>query len=410
MMATLTGGRTFFRREMDSDVEDPFLWLEGSDLYPKWYWENREGTTRIASVGSVHSQKDVPAFSESASSDIRFFGAFHACQENDPLWGGFAMSSFFLPLFEWSHREGQTTLAAHSSKKESFPSFPSYSKPVKTKKLSLSAREDLPSPSTWQKNVANALEWVEKKHLEKVVPARRSSFTFSSSPSPISALEKLRKIKRNSYLFLYQPNPHLAFVGASPEPLYRRKGRSLFTEAIAGTRKRGDTKEEDERLRDELMDSIKEEREFLFVQEFLQKTLAPLCEKPPLLGERSIVQTPYVQHLHSKLEGMLKKSVDDLSLLSFLHPTPATLGTPSSAAARFLQEHERFSRGLYTAPIGWISSQESEFAVGIRSCLIQKETAHLFSAAGIVQGSNPLKEWDELEQKITLFKTGVWTL
>lgn len=410
MTAKLSTGEVFFRKELASDIEDPFLWLEGNDLYPKWYWENREETARIASLGSVHSQKEVPAFSESNSSDIRFFGSFHACQESDPLWGGFAKSSFFLPLFEWSCKDGKTSSAVHSLQKESFLPFPSYSKPLKTKKNSLCEREDFPSLPAWQENVSKALEWMEKKQLEKVVPARKCSFTFSSPLSAPSVLAKLRKIKRNSYLFLYQPNPHLAFVGASPEPLYKRKGRSLFSEAIAGTRKRGRTKEEDEKLRDELLDSIKEEREFLFVQEFLQKTLAPLCEKPPLLGNRTIVQTPYVQHLHSKLEGTLKKSVDDLTLLSLLHPTPATLGTPSSSAARFIQEYENFSRGLYTAPIGWISSEESEFAVGIRSCIIQKETAHLFSAAGIVQGSNPLKEWDELEQKITLFKTGVWTL
>ena len=73
-------------------------------------------------------------------------------------------------------------------------------------------------------------------------------------------------------------------------------------------------------------------------------------------------------------------------------------------ALTFLEEHEPFSRGWYGSPIGWITSQEANIAVAIRSALIKDKQLTLFAGAGIVQGSEPDKEWEELEQKITPFK------
>jgi menaquinone-specific isochorismate synthase len=61
---------------------------------------------------------------------------------------------------------------------------------------------------------------------------------------------------------------------------------------------------------------------------------------------------------------------------------------------------EPFSRGWYAGPVGWISRDASEFSVGIRSALVNGRFAYLYSGAGLVKGSNPYSEWEEVDQKI----------
>jgi menaquinone-specific isochorismate synthase len=68
-----------------------------------------------------------------------------------------------------------------------------------------------------------------------------------------------------------------------------------------------------------------------------------------------------------------------------------------------IRELEKFDRGFYAGPIGYLSSDESEFAVGIRSGLVHGSTLTLYSGAGIVRGSDAEAEWNEIEQKTAGF-------
>ncbi|MBI3236252.1 MAG: chorismate-binding protein [Chlamydiales bacterium] len=71
---------------------------------------------------------------------------------------------------------------------------------------------------------------------------------------------------------------------------------------------------------------------------------------------------------------------------------------------RILSELEPFHRGWYGAPIGYISRETADICVAIRSALVSNSHIELFAGTGITHRSCPLKEWEELEQKITLFK------
>jgi menaquinone-specific isochorismate synthase len=66
-------------------------------------------------------------------------------------------------------------------------------------------------------------------------------------------------------------------------------------------------------------------------------------------------------------------------------------------------ECEPFERGCYAAPIGWMNRFEAEFAVGLRSALLNGQNLHVFAGAGIVAGSEPRAEWAETEQKMSTF-------
>jgi len=96
-------------------------------------------------------------------------------------------------------------------------------------------------------------------------------------------------------------------------------------------------------------------------------------------------------------EGTLKPSITDSDLLDQLHPTPAVGSYPKLDVSRV--NFDCFERGWFSSPIGWLGQQESEFVVGIRSASLIGGHLTVFSGAGIVNGSDLIDEWDEVEHK-----------
>jgi isochorismate synthase EntC len=93
--------------------------------------------------------------------------------------------------------------------------------------------------------------------------------------------------------------------------------------------------------------------------------------------------------------------VDVLELVERLHPTPAVCGWPTDAALRVIESHERFERGWYAGPLGWIDGAgDGEFAVALRSALVRGERGWLFAGAGIMGDSRPEDELAEIELKL----------
>ncbi|HNA62838.1 MAG TPA: chorismate-binding protein, partial [Rhabdochlamydiaceae bacterium] len=213
---------------------------------------------------------------------------------------------------------------------------------------------------------------------------------FDEKIDPFQVLNLLMPLGSQTSLFLLQLDSQTAFVGATPEKLFSRKGRILLSEAIAGTKDAQETW------------GRKELSEIDAVQVFLQNQLVQCCEK---LHWQAPQEKPFgtLQHLYQGIEGRLKEEIDDKILLELLHPTPALGGFPQKEAALYLKTVEPFSRGWYGSPFGMISPQETEMAVAIRCALIQGAEMYLFAGAGIVAGSKPDKEWEELERKIGHF-------
>jgi menaquinone-specific isochorismate synthase len=117
----------------------------------------------------------------------------------------------------------------------------------------------------------------------------------------------------------------------------------------------------------------------------------------------SIHQTKNVQHLYSKCTATLIDPSSEAKVISLLHPTPALAGAPKEKALAAIETLEPFERGLYGGAIGWTTRDASDWVVSIRSCRIKKNIVTLYSGVGIVKGSDPEAEWDELNQKIRLF-------
>jgi menaquinone-specific isochorismate synthase len=272
--------------------------------------------------------------------------------------------------------------------------------PSPTPKINVLKRIDTPTKAEWIKLVNEALAHIREGHLRKVVLARETILHLDHAPDPFAIAAALSKRSEGAALFCVELGPERAFLGATPERLFRRRGNQLFVEAVAGTRKRSEKRAEDERLRDELLSSEKDIREFRFVQEYFTDLLAQVAFSPI-----RVHRTANVQHLFSEGVSAVDATENHLDLVERLHPSPALCGTPKQDAFTWINAHEPFARGPYGGIIGWEKDHESEWMVAIRCCLLEGAVAKLYVGTGIVEGSDPHLEWEELEAKMALYRS-----
>lgn len=307
----------------------------------------------------------------------------------------------------WSDRDGRE--APPHAKFECRPFFPGAPFPFQQNSellvtlpephsVKVLKRTFLPGKDDWIKAVKQALS----KKMTKVVLARCQMLELAESPDPFALTAALKRKAHGAYIFCFNEGD-TAFFGASPERLFSRSGQILHSEAMAGTRPRGRSEEEDMKLGNELLNSAKDLRELTPVRTFLQSALTSICKEPLSFSPLTLHKTQNVQHLYMQCKANLKEEYTDQDILALLHPTPALCGTPTREAFDLIRKLEPFERGLYGGALGWSTGQTSEWVVGIRSCFIQKNRAYLYTGTGIVEGSDPEEEWEELNQKSRLY-------
>ncbi len=329
---------------------DLLNWLENESRFPKIYFERPADNYVVAGVGAKQVWDEIP---------------------EDPPGMVFGGQDFFSGRARYilpeEMREGEIT--------EEFEK--SFEAPL--------SRVDKPDKARWMEAALSIT-------LPKVVLARETEFTFENELNPIDIVRALRKAGVRGTLFAFIFEKGRAFVGGTPEILYKREGREVESVAIAGTRPAKASK-------GELLKSLKDQAEVKWVEQFVEDELSPLCESLER-GKREITRTPYVQHLMRRFKGKLKEGIGDRELVKKLHPTPALGGFPREEALMVIGSVEPFRRGWYGAPVGWISKERSCLSVAIRSARVEGRRLFVYAGAGIVEGSVPEKEWDELEQKI----------
>ncbi len=419
------------RVEVAAGVE-PRAWLAGRPERELCYWADRDTEdqsagagvlVRVAGSGASGAAPWVERVTDhldAADRGVRFYGGARFDPSAPPAaeWRAFGAYRFVAPRFEAVRRGGRTLLACNfrPSERDRLPALlaelhgppAANSGPAAPAPLLLRRGADTPDRAGWEALVRAALRAIDDPAdpLTKVVVARRTGATASApaeAPAPISPPALLQAMTRagdRSFRFLMQPRPGAAFVSVTPERLFSLRGRSVETEAIAGTRRRGATAADDRRLRRELAASAKDVLEHRIVHDALACALDGLCARTTA-GPAGVLALPAVQHLVSRLSGQLAPGVGAADLIDALHPTPAVGGEPAAAARGFLARHEPFDRGWYAAPVGWIGHGEAAFAVAIRSALIDGGAVSFYTGNGVVTGSTPDAEWAELEAKVS---------
>ncbi|MCC5835596.1 MAG: isochorismate synthase [Opitutales bacterium] len=253
----------------------------------------------------------------------------------------------------------------------------------------------------FQEAVALALEEINQGLYEKIVLARSRDLTFSGPCRPLSTLHGLRSRFANCYAFSFQNETGDSFIGATPERLVRVEQGKLVTEAIAGSTPRGSDPAEDAALAKGLLESEKDQREHRHVVDSILNRLQALGLQPEAASSPRLLNLANVRHLWTPVSAALPESAHILDYVAELHPTPAVGGTPREQAVTRILEIEGQSRSLYAGLIGWFNHRgEGEFAVAIRSAWVRSNQARLYAGAGIVQGSDPEKEYSETQVKM----------
>jgi len=394
----------------------------------KIYFKSRDSLFEIAGVSSVAVERrdyefdlsdlftDMRSVLSENHEYLSFYGGikFDTSSASDILNENFAACEFIIPRFEFYRTdEGNYQFAANliscdildnDDLVEEFDKL-IFSQDEKPKGCpAVISREDIPDRSSWRAGIKDVLKIFKQGDCDKIVLSRRSDFIFNANPEPFASLMQLRSNESPSYLYCYQYNEHSAFIAMSPEQLYKRDGMKICVDALAGTRKRGSDAGEDTVFAKDLLDSDKDKREHNMVVDGICSETESICTDFVVDKEVRIVKLKTVQHLYHKIQALLKPGFSDEDLLKALHPTPAVGGLPKKIAMDHIREIEAFDRGLYAGPVGYVRSNSAEFSVAIRSGYVTGDMMHLFSGAGIVPGSKPDDEWEEIENKLANFR------
>lgn len=417
----------FARVEIPVAGTAPLPWLAAQHHPLKGYWSARDGSLEVAAIGEADEIKalEIPATGnyfhqvfhrlENCDPEIRYFAGFRFgnWHPTDQNWRPFGAYRFLIPQVELIRRGNETALACTFAAGDerslaatlaTLAAIAVEPHPPRGPLPRPTIRVDAPDRNAWIASCEQILRAIADGRLRKLVLARRVCFDFGQPLDAFELLMRLRETTPDCYHFgAIHAGGRVAFMGAPPERLFARIGNEVLSEAVAGTRPRGTNDAEDHELAADLLNDRKERDEHAIVVQGINEALAPLCIGLKHEPVPHVVRLGQLQHLVTHFVGHLSPGVGEENLFARLHPTPAVGGYPRDAAAAELARLETFDRGWYAAPVGWISRDASEFAVAIRCGAVFGSRLCLFSGAGIVAGSDPEAEWNEVEIKIGHF-------
>ena len=384
-------------------------WLDVQPVFPKFYWQDRDASEEVVSLGAVHTFTD-PA------------PAYAVLGEHQRVWGGRSFdggtqknasglpSFFFLPQVELIRRQNQWFLAVNLNADrlsviETLHRLETQQVQMAEIDAQITGVRHAPTQDHWSELIDDVLSSVEQQHVKKVVLARETCLALSKPLSAAQLLKASYANNHNSFHFMLVLNEQESFMGSTPERLYCRYGHELQTEALAGTIGRGQTNAEDEALAYWLLHDEKNINENQYVVDDIVDRITPHASEVTVEPEVKLVQLRKVQHLRRRIQVALKSGINGVQLLSALQPTAAVSGVPRKEAFQFILDKEPFIRGWYAGSMGYFSHEQAEFCVAIRSALVLDKEVRLYAGAGIVPGSIAEYEWQELDKKMSTLKS-----
>jgi anthranilate synthase component 1 len=226
-------------------------------------------------------------------------------------------------------------------------------------------------------------------------------FSARTNLPPLAIYGALKECNPSPYLFLLEL-PELRLIGSSPEVLVRVRGPRVVTRPLAGTRRRGRTRDEDILLARELLADEKERAEHLMLVDLARNDLGRVCrtgsvEVTELMGVESY---SHVMHIVSQVEGDRKPGLGSLDVLESAFPAGTVSGAPKIRAMEIIEELEGNPRGPYAGAVGYIGFDGNlDTCITIRTLVQEGENIHVQAGAGIVYDSVPEREYEETRNK-----------
>ncbi len=211
----------------------------------------------------------------------------------------------------------------------------------------------------------------------------------------------LRSINPSPYLFYFDYGSFKIF-GSSPEAQLVVENGEAEIHPIAGTYRRTGDDEHDRAEAEKLKLDPKENSEHVMLVDLARNDLSRNCHSVKVNNYKEIQYFSHVIHLVSKVTGQLKDEETLLRVFGDTFPAGTLSGAPKHKAISLIKAYENQHRTFYGGAIGYMSLDGNTMnkAIVIRSFLSQKNTLHFQAGAGIVIGSNPDNECQEVNNKL----------
>ena len=255
----------------------------------------------------------------------------------------------------------------------------------------------------YMNSVNTVKDYIEEGDVMQVVLAQDFYRTFEGDSFKLYSA--LRKLNPSPYMY-YLNLDECEVVGSSPEILVRVEDDDITLRPIAGTRKRGKDKEEDQSNENDLLKDPKELAEHLMLIDLGRNDVGRVSDIGSVeLTEKMVIERySHVMHIVSNVVGKLSKGLNFIDALKAALPAGTLSGAPKIRAMEIINELEPSSRGIYGGAIGYISwNGNIDTAIAIRTAVIKDKLIHVGAGAGIVADSDPESEWHECKQKSKVF-------
>lgn len=256
------------------------------------------------------------------------------------------------------------------------------------------------TPEQYMDVVRQGLEYIHAGDIFQFVPSQRFSADLGEL-HPFALYRALRRVNPSPYLG-YLALGEVTLVASSPESLLRSDGASVVTRPIAGTRKRGETPEQDDALAAELLADEKERAEHLMLVDLGRNDIGKVSAYGTVKVENafSIERYSHVMHIVSGVRGELRGGQTPLHALASVLPMGTVSGAPKIRAMEIIEELEPVRRGPYGGCFGYVAFDGSmDMALTLRTMVIAGGRVHIQAGAGVVADSVPRAEEQETRNK-----------
>ncbi len=250
---------------------------------------------------------------------------------------------------------------------------------------------------------------VAKQHIVdgdvfQVVISQR--LDIDSPADPFDVYRVLRTLNPSPYMYFMAltdaQGRDFNVIGSSPETLIKVDNGHAMTFPIAGSRPRGNTLEEDERLAKELLADPKECSEHIMLVDLSRNDLSRVClpESVEVVSLMDIKRFSHIMHICSTVTGQVNPSMTAFDVFTSAFPAGTLSGAPKPRAIEIIDELEPADRGIYGGTVGYFDfSGNLDMAIAIRTAFIRDHEASVQAGAGIVLDSVPASEWQETRNK-----------
>lgn len=251
----------------------------------------------------------------------------------------------------------------------------------------------------YESMVMAAKEYIAAGDAFQVVPSQRFEVDFNGSP--VELYRALRHVNPSPYMFVFQTE-EFSLVGSSPEVHVRVIDGRIDIRPIAGTRWRGETKEEDDALAEDLLNDPKERAEHVMLIDLARNDLGRISEHGSVHVDDLMIIERYshVMHIVSNVTGRLDESRSAYDVLRSTFPAGTVSGAPKIRAMQIINSLEKNKRCSYSGAVGyfgWDGSHDS--CIALRTCLLKDGKVFVQAGAGVVADSNPTYEYNETVNK-----------